>query len=386
MSRSASLQRLGLRARVFLWAAWFFARLQAGVNGLLPPPMRLLQIGSAFWQSRALQVAAQMDLATALGDDRLTPTELATRVGAQPDACRRLLRFLVAMGVFTRDRDGRVANNATSQALRADRPDSVRHIVLMHNSPEMTRPWTDALEACVRTGAVPFEQVHGRPLYAYMERHPDFDALFARAMDEVGALGGDAFAMALDWGRFERVIDLGGGKGAKTASILRAHPHLRALVMDRPGVVTQARVWWQEPPRRTLASRIDFHEGDLMHAPLPSASGPGDVYLLSAVLHGCDDASAIALLRRVREAVGVSGALVVLMEVLVPDHGVDLATASFDLQMFMATPGRERTRQEWLTLVQAAGFGLREVVVMASPGAMLVLEDPQHPAGPRGHR
>ncbi len=376
---STTLQRQGLQAKAFQAAAALFNRLQAGLNAMMPPPMRLLQIGSAFWQSRALAVAAQLDLATALGDDRLTPSALAARVGIDADACHRLLRFLAAMGVFTLGRDGRVANNPASHALRSDRPGSVRHVVLMHNSPEMSRPWFEALEPAVRTGAVPFELVHGQPLYAHMDRHPDFDALFARAMDEVGALGGDSFATAFDWGRFERVIDLGGGKGAKTAAILQHHPRLHAVVMDRPGVMAQAHTWWQAPPRQALSARVQFCEGDLLHDALPLAQ-QGDVYLLSAVLHGCDDPTATRMLRRVREAVGASSALVVLMEVVVPEHDVDLATAGFDMQMFMGTRGRERTLAEYGALAQASGLAVREVVRMAAMGSLVVLEAGEIPS------
>ena len=371
----ARLQRQALRARAFALASRGVGRLQAWIDGLLPPPMRVLQLGTAFWRSRALYVAVRLDLATALGDERLTTAELAARVGAHPDACHRLLRFLAALGLFAFDRDGRVAQTPASQTLRGDRPGSVRHVVLMHNSPEMTQPWLEALEDGVRTGRVPFERVHGRPLYAHMDAHPAFDALFAQAMDEVGALvGADAFATALDWGRFQRVIDLGGGKGAKSATLLQHHPALHALVMDRPSVIAQARAWWQQPPRQAWAARVEFQAGDLLHDPLPAATGPTDAYLLTAVLHGCDDPTAIDLLRRVRVAAARSGACAILMEVIVPDHDADPATTSFDLQMLMATRGRERTRREWAVLAQAAGWRVREVVAMASIGGMIVLD------------
>ncbi len=372
-SSMPSLQRQRLQAWAFRGASKLLGRLQGVLTGVLPPAVRLLQIGSAFWQSRALAVAAQLDLATHLGEERLTHAELAERAGIRPDLCLRLLRFLAAMGVFSLGADGRVSNNPVSQALRSDRPGSVRHVVLMHNSPEMTQPWLDALEESLHTGVVPFEQVHAEPLFAYMDSHPEFDALFARAMDEVGALSGEAFVTALDWGRFDRLIDLGGGKGAKSAAILRGHPGLKAIVMDRAPVIAQARRWWQEPERQLLAARVEFEAGDLLSDALPEARSPQDVYLLSAVLHGCDDSEAATLLGRVRAAVGRSGATVVLMEVVMPDHEADLATTGFDMQMLMGTRGRERTAAEWRALVRQSGFDWIETVQMASIGALLVL-------------
>ena len=58
-----TLQRQRLAARVFDQAMRFSAFLQAWPQRLTPAPFRLLQIGSAFWQSRALHAAAQLDLA-----------------------------------------------------------------------------------------------------------------------------------------------------------------------------------------------------------------------------------------------------------------------------------------------------------------------------------
>jgi hypothetical protein len=128
-----SLQRQALRVRAFQWALGLSNLLQRLPNRLAPPPLRLMQIGSAFWQSRVLHVAARLDLATTLADQKLSTEELATRLQADPDALARLLRMLVAMGIFEMDLKDRVANNALSQPLRSDSPVSVRHMVLMHN-------------------------------------------------------------------------------------------------------------------------------------------------------------------------------------------------------------------------------------------------------------
>ena len=79
--------------RRFAKAMKFGAWLQAIPNKLTPPPFRLMQIGSAFWQSRALYVAARLDVATVLGDEELDANIIATRVAATADATGRLLRL-----------------------------------------------------------------------------------------------------------------------------------------------------------------------------------------------------------------------------------------------------------------------------------------------------
>ncbi len=371
-----SLQRRAWAARGFAFAARIGAALQAWPQRMLPPPIRLLQIGSAFWQSRVLAVAASLDVATVLGDAAMPVATLAARVGADADALHRLLRMLVAMEIFAEPSPGVFGNNRVSQALRTDRPENVRALVLMHNSPQMSQPWFEHLEQGVRNGTPPFRLAHGCDLYAYADTDPAFDALFAQAMDRVEALTGASFATEFDWRAFDRLIDLGGSKGAKALAILERHAHLYALVVDRAQTIAQAQAYWREREAAGTApaalARMQFVPGDLLVA-VSAAASAKDVYLLSAVLHGMDDASAVQALRTAAAGAAPHGATIVVLEMIMPAPQADLATAAFDMQMFMATTGRERTRDEWARLYAQAGLRWVETVALASFGAMMVL-------------
>lgn len=372
-----TLQRQRLAARVFDQAMRFSAFLQAWPQRLTPAPFRLLQIGSAFWQSRALHAAAQLDLATVLGDRRMAAEALAGAVGVQADALARLLRFLAAMGVFEEVGPATYRNNKLSSALRTDRRDNVRAMVLMHNSPEMSRPWFEQLENGLRSGLPPFRLTHGADLYDHMDAHPAFEALFAEAMDRVEALTGDSFATSFDWRAFDRVIDVGGSNGSKSMTILKHHPHLKALVVDRAGTIAAAQTFWRAQPHSAALterlSRTVFEAGDVFGA-LPVATGGREAYLMSAVLHGFDDSMAERALRNVAAAARPGEASIVLLEMVMPDHHADIGAASFDMQMFMGTPGRERTRAEWDTLFERSSVRLVETVHLPSFGKMMVLQ------------
>jgi hypothetical protein len=244
-----SLQLNARAARRFASAMRFGAWLQALPGRMTPPPFRLIQIGSAFWQSRALNVAARLDVATLLGDEEVDAETLAARAGAQPDALARLLRLLAAIGVFEETARGFFRNNKVSAHLRTDHAQSVRAMVMMHNAEPMSRPWFEQLERGVREGVPPFQLAHGTDLFAYLDGHPDFDKQFSEAMDSVEALAGDSFATDFDWSRFERVIDVGGSRGSKAMAILRRHPKLTALVVDRPQAIEEAQRYWNERGR-----------------------------------------------------------------------------------------------------------------------------------------
>lgn len=363
-------------SRLMAFGNW----LQGLPNRLMPAPFRLIQIGSAFWQSRVLCVATRLDVASVLGDASIETEALARQLGVQPDPLYRLLRMLAAMGVFREDRPRWFSNNRLSAHLRADHPQSVRAMVLMHNSVEMATPWFQTLEQGVRTGRVPFECSHGEELFRYMSHHPEFDALFAHAMDSMEALTGPHFATDFDWSRFDRVIDVGGSRGGKAQAILRQHPHMQALVFDRPTVVAAAQADWQRHAPAQLAQRLHFLAGDVMEG-VPPAQDGRDIYLLSAVLHGMGDEDTVRVLRHLASACAGTGASVAVMELVVPEHQADYACAAVDMQMFMGTQGRERTFTEWRALVNRGGLALQEVVGLQSLGNILLLRPAVAAAG-----
>jgi hypothetical protein len=332
-----------------------------------------MQIGSAFWQSRALYVAARLNIATMLADTKLSVEELATHIHTQPDATYRLLRFLVAMGIFAEVSPRVFGNNKLSHYLRDDHPQNVRSMILMHNSPEMCRPWYEQLERAVKEGGVPFGLTHGQELFPYMDEHAEFDHLFSNAMDSVEALSGDSFATDFDWTRFDRIIDIGGSKGSKSIAILKRHKHLHSLVVDRAQIIQRAASYWEGREDPALLKRMSFQAGDVFKS-IPSAKSNKDIYLLSAVLHGFDDDACILALRNLARASAGTGATIALMEIIMPETGSDAASASFDMQMFMGTKGRERTLIEWQRLFEKSDLMLQEVVGLQSFGKMLIVQ------------
>jgi hypothetical protein len=191
-------------------------------------------------------------------------------------------------------------------------------------------------------------------------------------MDSVEALTGDSFATDFDWSQFDRIIDIGGSKGSKSITILKRHPQLHALVVDRLQVIQGAVQYWQGRESNALLERLSFLAGDMFES-VPLAKSNKDIYLLSAVLHGFDDDTCVLVLCNLAKACAGSGASIALMELIMPESKADLASTSFDLQMFMGTRGRERMLTEWQSLFDRSGLFLKEVVSLQSFGKILVI-------------
>jgi SAM-dependent methyltransferase len=164
-----------------------------------------------------------------------------------------------------------------------------------------------------------------------------------------------------------RLLDLGGGHGALAAAVCRAHPRLRATVIDLEPAVAQGR---RLAASGGYAELVTFVAGDLRSTALPAA----DVVLLSNVLHHFAADESAAVLRRVHETLSPGGT-VAIWELDAPprrgpaSHG-DVAALFFRLTSTAETPSAEGYAA-WLS---SGGFDdVRIARSSMLPGRVLVV-------------
>ncbi len=366
-----TLQRHALQVKLFNLAIKVANWLATLPNKLTPPPFRLIQIGSAFWQSRALYVVTKLGVADEIGDGERSSAEIAHALQLHEDSLYRLLRMLASVGVFEESQHRVFRNNRLSNPLRCDHSQSVRDMILMHNADVMARPWFASLEGGIRNGETPFVKSHGEELFTYMDNHSEFDALFARAMDSVEAITGVDYLHDFDWRHFDRLVDVGGSKGAKAMVILKDNPQLEALIFDRPQVIATAADFWRQKGEAALLERVSFLPGDALDE-VPAARSERDVYLCMALFHGLGDEDSQRVLANLRKAIGNSGATLLIVDMVAEEVATDPNVAAFDMQMLIGTRGRERTYREWQALLSNGGFTIQQVVAVRTFARFIV--------------
>lgn len=332
-------------AKVMKFANW----LQDIPNKITPAPFRVMQIGSSFWQSRALYVATKLGLADVLADSEMSTTSLSQHLKLNEDHVYRLMRMLSSIGVFLETSPRTFKNSKLSNCLREDNVNNVKAMVFMHNSPEMTKSWFDSLEESIKDGGIPFERSNGVDLFEYMNENKDFDVLFSQAMDTVENVAGTIFLEDFNWGHFTRIIDVGGSKGSKSLSILKSNPSLKATVFDRPQIIRDARESWKNTEYNSILNRVEFVGGDILQS-IPKSESNNDVYFFMAVFHTFNDVDCKKILHNLSLAIGVNRPYVVICDSVANEMNIDAITASMDMQMLMGTKGRERTLDEWKNL------------------------------------
>jgi hypothetical protein len=300
------------------------------------------------WIAATLRLPDQL----AAGARRLP--ELAERTGADPDALERLLRYLVAHGVFRREDDDCYANTELSRLLM----DEVgwRQWLDLDGAPGLwAGSWARLLDA-VRTGSPGRDEDWYYEELARTGRAASFDALMAAQV----RANAEEIASEDVWSSVAHVVDVGGGTGVMLATLLAAHPRIRGTLFDLPQVV--ARV--EPAPRLTIVA------GDVFHDSLPA----GDAYVLSQVLHGWPDEDAAEILRRCAEA-GGDEARVLIVEGLISERPT-ADRASFDLFMFTLVGGRQRSLHEFERLAHSVGLEIRSSKPLGTGNSLIELRSP----------
>lgn len=305
----------------------------------------------------AVRVAATLRLADFMPDDGTGEgtalTDLAERAGADQEALGRMLRHLVAHGLFTEPRPGQFAASQTAARLRTGQPGAV-WLDLDGFGGQMDLAFT-ALAHTVRSGEPAWRQVFGLPFWDWLDAHPAMSASFDAVM--AADAGSAPVASGYDWTTVRHVADIGGGTGTLIGEVLARNPQLRGTLADLPETAARAR---QYLAGLGLDGRCEV-VGQSFFDPLPA--GP-DVYLLNRVIHDWDDAGATAILRRCAEAAGSTGRVLVVESHGAPgdDPGDDPASfAEMNLRMLVLSGGRERTTDDYIALAARAGLQVTEL-------------------------
>jgi hypothetical protein len=317
-----------------------------------PAARTVLGIARGYQLSQALYVAAKLGVADVLDGEPLTADIIAEAVGARAPQLRRVLRALVAAGVFCELDDGRFASNDAAAELRADAPGGLRDVVINFGE-EMYRSFGELLHP-VRTGETAFDSVYGAPLFEYYAANPETEASAAARMLARTLPAAREFATSDLLRGARTVIDVGGGTGTVLAEVLRHHPEIAGVLLERPGMLEHATRYLSE---QGVRDRCELVEGDFFS----SVPAGGDVYVLKSVLHDWDDDRCVAILRTCRAAMA-DAARLVIVELILPEHMTPsppmLSAALLDLIMLAYAGGRERTEAEFTALLDQAGLRL----------------------------
>jgi pimeloyl-ACP methyl ester carboxylesterase len=319
---------------------------------------QMMDLLLGFWISQALRAVADLSLADHLAGGGLTAAEVAQREASAPHSTLRLMRAAVAIGLLSADDQGRFYGTPLLATLRKDAPRSLRPLVMAFTNHSQWRPWGEFVSA-VRGGRTQMGTTLGTGFFTYLEHHPELASEFSAAMGSITSLWGLDVAKVIDTTKVRCAVDVGGASGSLLRELQAANPALQGVIFDRPNVAAGV-------ARGGITKHTKVVGGDFF------VSVPrGDLYLLKFVLHNWDDASAVTILRRCREAM-VRGGRIAIIEMIVGELDKPGRHATLmDLNMLAVLSGRERSLPEFDALLEAAGLCRTAVRHTAGPQSVI---------------
>lgn len=326
-----------------------------------PPHDGVLQLLNGAHVAGAVSCLAQLGIPDLIEAGPKSAEELASEIGANPQALYRLLRATASVGVLSEGPDGKFSHTPMSTVLRSDANPSLRAFAIMSGREWHARGWSH-LEYCVRTGKQALDQIYGEPIFEFLKQHPAEAQIFNDTMTELSMIDSPAVAEAYDFDGIRSIVDVGGGHGLLLATILERNAHLRGTLYEVPHVVEGA----ANGPLKSVMERCTVACGD-MFCSVPAGA---DAYIMKHIIHDWPDDLCLKILKACRRSVNPGGKLLVVDCVIQP--GNDFSPSKFlDLQMLIFPSGCERTEKQFRELFAAAGWQLSRIIRTGVPDSIV---------------
>ena len=302
-----------------------------------------------YWTPLAVRALAEAGVFAAFGTEPHRVDEIADAVGVDAATLGRFLRTVGTAGVVEDAGDGRL--RLTALGLRLV-PGTTRSLSGLANlKPFELHAWAEAAHS-LRTGDPAFPVHHGTTLFEWLAVHPRQAAHFDAGMRARTGTLLDIGLPAITWPLEGTIVDIGGGSGHLLQRVLADRPGLRGVVFDLPHVIDGAR----EQLPSELDGRVEFVAGSFFDG----VPGGAEMYVMSNILHDWPDHDALRILHRIRAAIPPTGTLR-LFESVLDDASLTGLGVQLDLHMLVVLGAKERTAQEWRTLLQDGGFHLDNI-------------------------
>jgi hypothetical protein len=330
-----------------------------------PTPEKILQTGLAFWASKVLLSAVEMELFTELAKHPEDLEAIQGRLGLHPRSARDFLDALVALGFLQRENGIYRNTPETDLFLDKRKPSYVGGILDMAN--HRLYPFWAHLTEGLRTGKPQNEMKHGDDsLFATLYSDPARLKEFLAAMTGISRGANLGIASRFPWKDYKTVADIGTAQGDLVTQVLLANPHLSGIGFDLPEVEP---IFEEYRDRNELQERMKFVAGDFFKDSFPRV----DVMMMGHILHDWNLEVKKMLIQKAFDAIPQGGALIVYDSIIDDDRSSNAFGLMMSLNMLIETPdGFDYTGADCRNWMQEAGFTQTRVEHLVGPDSMVI--------------
>jgi hypothetical protein len=332
-------------------------------------PNHIMQTATAFWGSKVLLTAVELDLFSTLGDGSMTALQLGEKLGLHPRGTYDFFDALVALHFLNRDSDGpegQYQNTPETAAfLSKNSPTYIGGLPEMLNS-RLFGFWNH-LGTALKTGQPQNEIKHnGKPMFEELYANEAKLGQFLDAMTGSQAANFNQLAEKFDFSRYNSVSDIGGALSLLSLLVGAQHEHLTFNSFDLPPVAPHAQ---KKIDAAGMSERIKVVSGDFFNDELPKA----DVVTMGNILHDWNLEKKKILIKRAYDALPMGGAFIAIENLIDDARRENAFGLLMSLNMLIefgdAFDYTGENFREWCI---EAGFKGFEIISLAGPASAAV--------------
>jgi hypothetical protein len=331
-----------------------------------PQIEHIMQTGLAFWASKTLMSAVEMEVFTELAKHPENLEVLTTRLGLHPRGARDFFDALVALGFLERD-NGIYSNTvSTDYFLDKKKPSYVGGMLEMANQ-RLFHHW-GGLTAGLRTGLPQNELIGGggEDMFATLYSDPQRLKKFLCAMTGISRGANIGIASRFPWSKYKSAADVGTAQGDLIVQVALANPHLAGTGFDLAEV---APIFEEYAAANGVSSRVRFQPGNFFLDSMPAA----DVIMMGHILHDWNVDEKRMLIRKAYDAVPEGGALIAYDSIIDDDRRKNAFGLMMSLNMLIETKGGfDYTGADCIGWMAEAGFRDMRVEHLVGPDSMVI--------------
>lgn len=327
-------------------------------------PSRIMQTATAFWASKVLLTAVELDLFTILGDGKLSAPQLGEKLGLHPRGTYDFFDALVALKFLDRDGDGpegRYKNTPQTAAFLSKKsPAYIGGVPEMMNA-RLFAFWND-LGTALKTGKPQNEVKHsGKSLFEELYANQARLGTFLEAMSGFQAASFSILAEKFDFTKYKTVSDVGGALALLSRIVGARHPHLTFNSFDLPPVAPHAQ---KQIKDAKMDGRITAVAGDFFQDELPKA----DVVTMGNILHDWNLDKKRILITKAYNALPQGGAFIAIENLIDDARRENAFGLLMSLNMLIETgDGFDYTGADFRGWCSEVGFKRFEIINLAGP-------------------
>ena len=332
-------------------------------------PSHIMQTATAFWGSKVLLTAVELDLFSTLGEGAMTASQLGEALGLHPRGTYDFFDALVALRFLEREGDGPDGKykNTPETAAFLDKSSSkyIGGLPQMLNS-RLFGFWND-LGTALKTGQPQSEIKHnGKPMFEELYSDEIRLGEFLDAMTSLNAANFIQLAEKFNFARYKTVSDIGGALALLSRIVGARHEHLMFTSFDLPAVAPHAQ---KQIDAAGMTERIKVVSGDFFRDELPKA----DIITMGNILHDWNLAKKKILIKKAYDALPEGGALIAVENVIDDARRENVFGLLMSLNMLIefgdAFDYTGANFREWCSEI---GFKRFEIISLAGPTSAAV--------------